>query len=119
MRISLKIVSPIEAQSSDMAGIVQQEGDQDSSKVGHGAIVPSDRAANVPNFLHEIAKGDRRVLESMGKIVDLRKRPSLGLVFAMIDQLLPPVWLGIYMGVDEFVPLISQFDECPCSFLQI
>jgi hypothetical protein len=62
---------------------------------------------NVPNFLNEITKGDRIVLESMGKIVDLGKRPSPSLVFAQIDQLLPTVWLGIYMGVDEFVPLIS------------
>jgi hypothetical protein len=26
-----------------------------------------------PDFLHEIAKGDRRVLESMRKVIDFRK----------------------------------------------
>ena len=62
-----------------------QEADQASSEVTHGVVVPPDRRLNVPNFLHEIAKSDRRVLESMSKVVDLRNRPSPSLVFALID----------------------------------
>jgi hypothetical protein len=50
-----------------------------------GAIVPSDRRLDFPDFLHEIAKGDRRVLESMSKVVGLHNRPSSSLVFALID----------------------------------
>jgi hypothetical protein len=55
----------------------QQQDDQERSEGGHGAIVPSDRGPNVPNLLHEITKGDRRVLESMSKVVDLHKRQVL------------------------------------------
>jgi hypothetical protein len=66
-------------------GSRQQKGDQDCSEVGHGAIVSPDWRLDVPNFLHEIAKSDRRVLESMSKVVDLRNRPSPSLVFALID----------------------------------
>jgi hypothetical protein len=63
----------------------QQEGDQDCGEVRNGAVVSPDWGLDVPNFLHEITKGDRIVLESMSKVVDLRDRPSPSLVSALLD----------------------------------
>src|ERR1700733_536672 len=72
----------------------------------------------VPNFLHEITKTDGRVLESMSKVIDLRNGPSPSLVFPQVDQLLRAICLGVYVGVDEFVPLVDKFNESPSSFLE-
>ena len=62
----------------------QQDDDQNLCEIGHGTFAPTGRLG-FPNFLHEIAESDRRVLKTMSKVVDLRNRPSLSLVFAQID----------------------------------
>jgi hypothetical protein len=63
----------------------------DTDSEGVIRIVAADWGLDVPNFLHEITKSDRIVLESMSKVVDLRDPPSPSLVSALIDQLLPPI----------------------------
>lgn len=49
---------------------------------GHSLL---QRRLDVPDFLHEIAKKNGRVLESMSKIVDFTDRPSPSLIFALIN----------------------------------
>ena len=53
--------------------------------LGMGQSFRQTGRLDFPDFLHEIAKGDRSVLESMSKVVDLRDRPSPSHVFALID----------------------------------
>ena len=66
-------------------GAASKRGDQNRSEVRRGTVVSPDWQLDVPNFLREIPKGDRIVLESMSKVVDLRDRPSPSFVFAVID----------------------------------
>jgi hypothetical protein len=74
----------------------QQEDDQDRSEAGHGAVVSPDWRLDVANFLHEITKCDRRVLESMSEVVD---RIFLTLAFlsrpAHSRRSMCCAWLGV------------------------
>jgi len=60
--------------STGIAGTASKRVIRNVARWGIGPFVLPDWWLDVPNFLHEITKGDRRVLESMGKIVVLCKR---------------------------------------------